>query len=1674
MAVLSFKVQADYEKVVKLREEISKLENQMKGFNKNTPVIEVRQVEAQLAAARSQFTSLATEAARAGAVMENDFKGKIYSATQVVNRLSHEIIEQKAVVKDTEFHVKQLAEAYRKASKSGSGNVGEIGAEYEAAKKALAEDKAVLFSLNQEQAKARLHAKELKEEYANLKDEAEEMTEQNGLLSKSFKDMATKVAALFTLQKAGEFAKQIANVRGEFQQLEVAFETMLQSKEKADALMAQVVDTAAKTPFDLQGVASGAKQLLAYGVASEKVNETLIRLGDIASGLSIPLGDLVYLYGTTMAQGRMYTMDLRQFQGRGIPMAEELAKIMGVTKAQVSELVTAGKIGFKEMEQAIVNMTSSGGKFSGLMEKQSKTITGQISNLEDAVDQMFNEIGRSQEGAISGAIGIASSLVENYEKVGKIIGGLVTAYGAYKAAIIALSTIKKTYTAITAAQAAAELASVGSIKKVTAATILWKQAQEKLNLAMAKNPYVLAGILIAGLCVGIYALVTAKSKEEKIYARVNKELEKYNEELGKQKEKLTELFNVINDPSSTNMQRVLAMEELRKLYPAILKDMSDEEILALSVADATKKLNKEQDAQKRLFYESKIAEVAQKYERLANAVKEYEKEVRESDVARRTKAKMEEVGVELHKWVSEYEAYENAAKKAAFMELPADQKILSLEQQNKDLDNQLADLDKKLAEIHKRKQDAANEEPQELNVFTLGTLAQGTLSGAVWQPGMSEQEVLDEMNRIQEQKKQNDKDIEEQKAKQAADQKVLTDKQNQANYNRQEANKRAEKELEKSVRDLNYKVAQADIDSMEEGYAKKMKQLDLELKKEKDAIADQKEELLKKRKAEALSEWLAEDSERKAYDFKFEPKLTPEEEKHFENLGNYAQQKFNKGRTDVNKEWEEKGGFIVRQFEIDAMAEGADKDKAQRELDNEKEIHDLESQRDAYIEAARAVHIFAQEKEKAKNKNYQPTEFDAAKAGEDFDEIVRKTRERQNKATLEEEREAWQNYKIEYGNFKEKILYLEEQYNDKIAKARTEGERQALIAERDKVLDELKKSQDKAYQNIFKDPTKMSLSTVKDAIKLAQDEIKKITDKGALSEDDILKVQALQEALDRLQSYADSAPFAGVGDGLDGVVSKLNQMRVIRGKITKAEQDGNAKAKQDAEDELKANKELLAKNLAGVGVEAFTDSLNQAAQAMKEIAETAGDTRLAEVADQMGSIAQNLSAAGQGAASGGWIGAIVGGVTDMISQTTELFMSSKMSALEAINNAKDFRHQIEMLEYVVNDTDFASIFGVDELGKAEEALEKTKLALADYMNVMDEMNSHVLAQRYENETTSASLGAALFGGNWASLRKKVSNEMKGVLSAYEKGYSQLEAMQVKTKDVNGWGNFWGIQDEYTSLKDLAPELWGEDGVFSVEKAKLFLETNTQLNEEQRKQIQNVIDLKEAYDDANKQLEAYLNELFGTWGDDIASIISDSVLQGVDAWEAFGEKGADVIKQLGQQAVYTAFFKDTLDAYIEPLKEAVGDPDEMARQTAALMSELKGNFDVAQEWLKEYYDRAEEMGFDMQAGSESSQSASRKGYETLSEDTGNEMVGRAVAQYESNLRMEESTRQLKYSVDIMAANQVQMRDIAAESRALIADSYLELQQIRENTGVTAKELKSLNERMNDWDSKIKSL
>lgn len=421
--------------------------------------------------------------------------------------------------------------------------------------------------------------------YVVAQQQAERATSKS---SDSLTDLLKKGAALagvtFGAEKIRELGMEIVRVHGEMQQLNIAFSTMLKSQEKADALMSGLKTFATDTPFGLMDSAKGAKQLLAYGTTAENIIGDLKMLGNVASGVSAPLGDIVYLYGTLRSQGRAYAVDIRQFAGRGIPIYAELAKVLKVNVDQVNELVSAGKVGFPEVEQAFKNMTSGGGMFEGLMEKQTASVTGQIEKLKDNIQFMFDAIGTSSEGAIYGAIDGASTLVENYETVGKVLLGLIATYGAYKTAVILLSTVENIRYQSTLAQMA-------GYSRLAVITELLTAKTAALNKVLMNNAYAILAAAAVALAYGIYQAVTATSKLEDSQKRVNDITESFNASIENERLKLDLLFERFKNAKKGTDEYKKAKDDIMSQAESYQTGLSKEIDLLNDVAGAYKAIS---------------------------------------------------------------------------------------------------------------------------------------------------------------------------------------------------------------------------------------------------------------------------------------------------------------------------------------------------------------------------------------------------------------------------------------------------------------------------------------------------------------------------------------------------------------------------------------------------------------------------------------------------------------------------------------------------------------------------------------------------------------------------------------------------------------------------------------------------------------------------------------------------------------------------------------------------------------------------------------------------------------------------------------------------------------------------------------------------------------------------
>lgn len=603
MATLYFKVSSDYEEVIRLRQECEKLEAQLLKMDKRKSPGAVSSMETQLASTRQQMMGLVTEAAKAGAVMENDLKKKISSTTKASEELSEEIIKQKKIIRETQEDVRRLSEQYSKMNKY-SPKYGETVNELNRAKAALNEQRYSLGELQEQQAKNRLELRKLNREYKDFAQSSDKSTEIVDNLIGSLKRTAAEIGGFVAIK---QFSSDVIDATGKMQQLQVALSTILQDKDKADALLADISKFAVTTPFSIDDVATGAKQLLAYGSSADTVVDELSMLGDVASGLQIPLGQLIYLYGTLRTQGRAYWRDIQQFQGRGINVIEELAKVLGVAQNEVQGLVTEGVIGFKEVEQAFKNMTSEGGKFNNMLANSAGTWPQQIAAVQETLFLKMNDFGNKYKEVFELGIGTAEDLVENLEDVISIIGSLVAAYGTYKAAVIAVAVAQKASGFVESIRLMAMFR-----KEMTLATA----AQQAFNIAAKANVYVTLLSVLAGLAAAVYMFTKRTDEATAAQKRLNDEEEKFSRLESERRSKIESLIQTIKDETETDLAKITAYEQLQKLSPAITSAYKLEELAVLDLAEANKILNKERDTNTYDSYLRNIEESTRRLEKL--------------------------------------------------------------------------------------------------------------------------------------------------------------------------------------------------------------------------------------------------------------------------------------------------------------------------------------------------------------------------------------------------------------------------------------------------------------------------------------------------------------------------------------------------------------------------------------------------------------------------------------------------------------------------------------------------------------------------------------------------------------------------------------------------------------------------------------------------------------------------------------------------------------------------------------------------------------------------------------------------------------------------------------------------------------------------------------------------
>ena len=1540
MATLYFKVSSDYDEVIRLRQECEKLEAQLKKMDVNKSPAAARALEAQLASTRQQMMGLVTEAAKAGAVMENDLKKKLNSASKASDELTEEIIKQRKIIRETQDDIRRLSDEYSKMGKYSPNSKAKL-AELNTAKAALNEQRYSLGELQDQQARNRLEVRKLTREYKEFASGTNNADEIVKSLTDSLKRTAAEIGGLVAIKK---FGSDVIEATGKMQQLQVALSTILQNKSKADQLTAEIVQFAAKTPFNLDDVATGAKQLLAYGSSADNVVNELSMLGDVASGLQIPIGQLIYLYGTLRTQGRAITVDIKQFAGRGIPIYEELAKVLGVAKDQVSGLVTEGKVGFAEVEQAFKNMTSEGGKFANLMENSAGTWPQRLSNIEDTLFQKMNEFGNKYKEVFEFGIGTAEDLVENLDDVIAVMGSLIAAYGTYKAALIAAAVAQK---------------AVGFVESIRLIAMYRKEmglataAQQAFNLAAKSNVYVALLATLVGVGTAIYMFTKRTNEATAAQETLNSVNKKADEELSKQAATVDRLSSVLKSETSSLDQKKKALSDLKSIIPSYNASLDEEGKLINNNTEAIKAYLTQLEKQIRMKAAEK--ELTELYERKRTQ----EKDVQSKQANYERVKYQNPIGV-VYGGDAGIETQRHALNRISSAER-------ALSKANKELENTQSQIN------------ALEKEIEQSSLSDKKDLPQSTISKEIENTTQRIKTLKQELADLRSGKLQVEagKTVEsaissKEKELQSAEKTLET----LTGISRKEETKKVtdnQQNLAEALLQLRFQNQQDEINLMQEGSEKKRKQIELDYKKE----------LAEIKKIE--KEW----SEKNG------GKLTQEQSIEISIKYSNAENKHKEGLSGLVEEEQQKLQSMLEKYQDYA---------AQREAIEKQLNEDI-----TYLETQR-------------------TEENSA----NIDRAIKVAKEKAAKAVKEitdEESKALVNDSGIFARL----------FSD--SSSMTKASLKKVIAEAKTLVEYLSGISIEKPLGFTEDQL--------EALKGDAESIKEIYD-------------ALIEKQDELDQRTDY-PF-------DGIVKGFRKIKESSELAKRAIEETNEEKKKLLQSQSEAEYGKGVSYLKDGALEA-SDAVGFLAEQVSILAEATGDAKFKEFSDQFSAFSQNLQAAGQGAQSGGWIGAIVGGASDMITQTVASMAQLQSEAYEYEQNRIDFLREIEKISLSLKDEDYDSIFGTSSIEKARDAYELAQEALEKYNEELQRTSALELEEEYKN------LGAAIFAPIFGSFGfgKRISEETKALMAAYEKGYTDLQAMAVKTKDRSGWANFWGKKDEYTALKDLAPELWNEDGTFNVEAAQAFLDTNTQISDEQRKQIQNVIDLKNAYDENIAIIDELLASTFGSLGSDITDIIFDSVRNGTDAWEQFREVGSEIIDELGRQMIQELYVQTYLETFKERMRAAYGldSVEDTQKELANIMNDiyngLEGVLDGASSAAEEWDKWAKDHGFT--PGEEdtesSSQTATSKGFTTMSQDTADKLNGRFTALYESNLRLETIGQQqaiaiteLRGPISSLTAQASGMYNIADETRSILANSYLELQQIRENTGEIVKPIKQM--------------
>lgn len=1716
MATLYFKVSSDYDEVIRLRQECEKLEAQLKKMDVNKSPAAAKALETQLASARQQMMGLVTEAAKAGAVMESDFKKKIYDASQTVNDLSEKIIAQRTVVREVQADVKRLGETYRTALKNGPIGAASKKSEYDAARKALDEERAALFGLTQEQANARLSVKKLRDEYSLFKEESGDVKDAIGDITGQMKNWIAGIAGGIGIK---EFLGQMIQVRGEFENIETSLRVLLGGdSEKLSDIMSQMKEYALISPLTTKDMASALQMMIGFGIQAEDAITYLKALGDISMGDTVHFNSLALAFSQMSAAGKLMGQDLNQMINAGFNPLQQISEKTGKSIGELKDEMSKGAISAQMVQQAFIDATSEGGKFYGMASEGAKTLNGQISMLQESVDNMFNDMGQASEGVILNSIQAVTKLVENYEKVGKVIAGIIITYGVYRAATIANIVATEGWAAAATKDAVAKGAQTIATKALTV-------AQSALNSVIKANPYVLLATAIASVATAMWAFhdsaeatlqisnkfgeqasttitklntltseVNGLAKGTSLRNKVMNELNGLLEEYGVQAIKEGDSIDSVNEKRKEAIelikQEAIERDRLNNIdagqqsYQQKLQDAQSDFLNSLKNArsgndGAISFLSDNEEIQENAEAISTIigSVVQENISKIAGKTgEEYEKGLNE--IFDTIQDRMRAIGISERTisevWVGgglfsqsnivrdyiekvqeaseEHDRYTDAVNKAADAEKKAAD---SSSTYNQRIDMLAKSLQKPNDGVHQLYQNIKNLMSR-YSDNTIGFTIR--IGGEV--PQWMNKKSLPELQKL---------------AKQFS----------------------AIGEASKNGAFVNGKyMTQQQLLQRGADYATAAEQKQTEADRKKKELADKKEDSEKKNKNEKAIR----------------------EQKRAEEQRKKAQETADKDLLALQQKNQDD--------EIALMQDGTQKRLAEIKNDYAKRIAEIDKQE-------------AEFKKKNKEAGLQGLGADGLtkeqqNALQEAADNAAKERERQTNEVYAAEAQAMRDYLKEYGTFQQQKLAIAEEYAEKIANAQSEGERLSLEKEREQAvanvnLSAIRQDVDWAgvfseFGTMFQDEIERNLDALRDIMKSEEFKAMRPTDQAVI-------VEAVDSLREQVTGDLKDVDFKKIGE-LTIEFQNAQRKMITAQAAEAAAYDNLKKAQADYEQALRngtAEEQAAAKqrldmaqttadsmsaaykgavgefNATGNNLKDATDnavdainsissaisqiksgSLSGAFEGVKNLSGTLGKS-LSNMSGLLGKAGNALSkfSSTLGGATGEIVGAVLGlldllkdGFGSIFADLSDLMFGAVNGILDDILSGgiimKPLKSVVDGVSNILNTITFGGLNSW--LGGNDKDVMKTVSRLTESNEYLQESIDR-LRERIGDESNTAGqtldyyLTAKDAEEQWRENQQEIIKNLASAWTNTGYGFMGLGGKgsfngHAPDSSWSGWDYFSETLKSFgfdVTLRN-SEDFWN----LTPEQMELLRDNNP-------KEWQKLFD-SDGHKNPLEAVEEYiehageLEELTNVLNENLTKISFDSLYDNfIDTlmdMDASAEDFADNMSEYFMRAVLSdkvgEMFKTRLNewynAFALAMKDGNLDDDELKN--------LRDDYEnIVKDAMAERDDLANAIGYT--SSDNEQQSASKKGYATASQDSIDELSGRTTAMYESNLRIETAEQQqtvaiteLRGSISALTAQASGMYNIADETRTILANSYLELQQIRENTGEIIKPIKQM--------------